>query len=158
MPQEGKLHKLEKILTQFVLKRRSFQSHPTQCPGNSYLSSQWERCLSSCQSEYPGAVTGRGRAIGALRFCEAATWSCGNAESVPGQLCLTAGEGTVAQRLSSGNRENYSKSTCSALPYPISVKCRIIATQRAGTCLTSINRVVLQIIPRGSRELSPFYK
>lgn len=66
--------------------------------------------------------------------------------------------GVVTQRLSSGNRENYTKSTCSALPYPISIKCRRIAIQRAGTCFTSISRVVLQSIPRGSRELSPFYK
>lgn len=73
-------------------------------------------------------------------------------------VCSVSLEGkTVTQRLSSGNRENYTKSTCSALPYPISVKYRIIAIQRAGTCSTSINRVVLQSIPRGSRELSLFY-
>lgn len=73
-------------------------------------------------------------------------------------LSLCWGGGTVAQNLSTGNTKNYTKSTGSALPYPISVKCRIIAIQQAGTCFTSINRVVLQSIPRGSKELSPFYK
>lgn len=113
--------------------------------------------MSYCPSEYPGAMTGRDRAIGTLGFFKAAMCCCGYAKSVPSLLCLTAGRGIVTQRLSNGNRKNYTNSTCSALPYPISVKCRI-AIQRAGTCFTSISRVVLQSIPRGSRELSPFYK
>lgn len=111
-----------------------------------------------CPSEYPGAMTSRDRAIGTLGFFKAAMYCCGNARSVPSLLCLTAGRGIETKRLSNGNRKNYTNSTSSALPYPISVKCRIIAIQRAGTCFTSINRVVLQRIPRGSRELSPFYK
>lgn len=56
-----------------------------------HLPPQGERCMSCVQSEDPGAVTGRGRTIGVLGFFKAATWSCGNAKSVPGLLCLIAG-------------------------------------------------------------------
>lgn len=56
-----------------------------------HLPPQGERCMSCVQSEHPGAVTGRGRTIGVLGFFKAATWSCGNAKSVPGLLCLIAG-------------------------------------------------------------------
>lgn len=47
--------------------------------------------MSYVHSEYPGAVTGRGRTIGVLGFFKAAMWSCGNAKSVPDLFCLMAG-------------------------------------------------------------------
>lgn len=88
-----------------------------------------------------------------------ATRSCGNARSAPkSALSHCRGGGNCDSTAVQWQQENYTRSTCSTLPYPISVKCRIIPIQRAGTCFSSINRVVLQSIPRGSRELSPFYK
>lgn len=55
------------------------------------IPSPGERSMSYVQSQYPGAVTGRGRTIWVLGFFKAATQSCGNAKSVPGLLCIIAG-------------------------------------------------------------------
>lgn len=64
-----------------------------------HLPSQGEKCMFYCQSWYPAAVTGRGRATGTHGFFKAATWSCGNAKSAPSLLCLTAGGGGGRQEL-----------------------------------------------------------